>query len=126
MTVVDGVDLVFHQFPGRRTADPFAGREPGQSSARRVILEPVPTRTPHRHPHSEEVYFVAEGRGRVWIDGEQHPLQPGSWVRVPPGVPHATLPYERMTLVCFFPHPRLEDNIEELDTVLEVKEEPHG
>lgn len=126
--IVHGDRVVYHDRPGRRTADPFDG-VPGPSSARQVILEPVVSRSPHRHPHSEEIVFVASGRGRVWIDGEFHPVGPGSWYRIPAGTPHATLADagERMSLICFFPHESLDDNIEELDVILEGTEEgSHG
>lgn len=129
MTVVPGESLVFEDRPGRRTADPFAIAGPGMASARKVILEPVRQRSPHRHPHSEEIVYVEAGRGRVWLDGEFHPVGPGSWYRIPAGMPHATLADagERMSLVCFFPHESLERNIEELDLLLEgTKEEPNG
>lgn len=127
MTVVAGDELVFQARPGRLTADPFALTGPGPSSARQVIIEPVPTRSPHRHPRSEEIVFVAAGRGRVWLDGVFYPVGPGSWCRIPAGTPHATLadPGERMSLVCFFPHASLEDNIEELDMLLEGPVEEH-
>ncbi len=121
MTVVNGEDLIYEDRPTRRSADPFADI-PTESSARRVILEPGP-RTPHLHPHSEEIVYVAEGRGRVWIDGVQHPVRSGSWVRIPPGTPHATLAHETLTLICFFPHESLDHNIEELDLPLEIEEE---
>ncbi len=125
MTVVNGDDIVYQDRPTRLSADPFASSGRGESSARQVILEPVPQRTPHLHPHSEEVVFVAEGRGEVWIDGVRHPVQAGSWVRVPAGTPHATMaaPGEPMRLICFFPHDDLEQNIEELDLLLDGPEE---
>lgn len=129
MTVVPGHDLVFEPRAGRRTADPFAVAGPGQSSARQVILEPVRHRSPHRHPHSEEIVYVEAGRGRVWLDGTFHPVGPGSWYRIPAGMAHATLADagERMSLICFFPHEALERNIEELDLLLEgTKEDPDG
>lgn len=129
MTVVPGDDLVFEQRPGRRTADPFVVAGSGQSSARKVILEPVRHRSPHRHPHSEEIVYVEAGRGRVWLDGVFHPVEPGSWYRIPAGMPHATLAdaRERLSLICFFPHESLERNIEELDLLLEeTKEQPDG
>ena len=128
MTVVGGDGIHYEDRPGRRTADPFAGGA-GPSSARQVILEPVTTRNPHRHPHSEEIVYVAEGEGRVWLDGTFHSVGPGSWYRIPQGTPHATLagPGQRMLLICFFPHESLDHNIEELDLVLDgTKEEPNG
>ncbi|MPZ51412.1 MAG: cupin domain-containing protein [Acidimicrobiia bacterium] len=121
MTIVGKDLLEFESRPSRLTADPFRDSTI-DSTVRQVVLEPGP-RTPHLHPHTEEVYFVVSGRGRIWLDGVQHPVEEGSWVRIPPRTPHATLAYEEMTLVAFFPHPSLDDNIEELDQLLEIEEE---
>jgi len=124
MTVVGGGDLVFRDFPGRSTADPFAAAGQGASTVRQVTIEWVATRSPHRHPHSEEIVHVISGHGRVWLDGTFHPVGPGHWYRIPTGTPHATLadPGERLTLACFFPHDDFANNIEELDVVLDGKE----
>jgi quercetin dioxygenase-like cupin family protein len=86
-----------------------------------VVIEHVATRSPHRHPESEEIVFVASGHGRVWIDGTFRPVGPGSWYRIPTGAPHATMadPGEAMSLVCFFPHDDFAKNLEELDVILE-------
>jgi quercetin dioxygenase-like cupin family protein len=121
MTVVGPDDLEFRDFPGRSTADPFKVAGRGASTVRQVIIEHVETRSPHRHPHSEEVVFVVSGRGRVWLDGTFHEVGPGTWYRIPAGTPHATMadPGETMSLVCFFPHDDLSSNIEELDLLLE-------
>ena len=125
MTVVGPEDLDFRDFPGRSTADPFEMAGQGASTVRQVIIEHVPSRSPHRHPHSEEIVYVVAGRGRLWLDGVLHPVGPGSWYRIPAGTPHATIadPDERMSLVCFFPHDDFANNIEELDVVLEADEE---
>ncbi|MGH3667421.1 MAG: cupin domain-containing protein [Acidimicrobiia bacterium] len=92
---------------------------------RQVVIEHVPTRSPHLHPQSEEIVYVVSGRGRVWLDGVVHPVGPGSWYRIPAGTPHATManPNERMSLVCFFPHDDFANNIEELELLLETDEE---
>lgn len=125
MTVVAPGGFDFDRLPGRNSGDPFATAGRGESSVRQITIEPAPTRSPHLHPHSEEVIYVVEGRGRVWIDGVFHDVGPGSWYRIPAMVPHATtaLPGESLTLACFFPHPELADNIEELDTVIDLTEE---
>ena len=122
MTVVGPGELEFRDFPGRTTADPFRTAGQGASTVRQVIIEHVPSRSPHRHPHSEEIVYVVAGRGRLWLDGVVHSVGPGSWYRIPIGTPHATMadPNERMSLVCFFPHDDFASNIEELDVVLEV------
>jgi quercetin dioxygenase-like cupin family protein len=120
VTVVPSDQLVFRDFPGRSTADPFKVAGQGASTVRQVVIEHVETRSPHRHPHSEEVVFVVAGRGRVWLDGNFHRVDPGTWYRIPTGTPHATMadPGERLSLVCFFPHDDFANNIEELDEIL--------
>ncbi|HEU4915594.1 MAG TPA: cupin domain-containing protein [Acidimicrobiia bacterium] len=121
MTVVGPDQLVFRDFPGRSTADPFEAGGRGESTSRQVVIEHVETRSPHRHPHSEEVVYVVAGRGRVWLDGTFHEVGPGTWYRIPAGTPHATMAHagERMSLVCFFPHDDFSSNIEELDLLLD-------
>ena len=125
MTVVGPEELDFRDFPGRSTADPFKVAGQGASTVRQVVIEHVPSRSPHRHPQSEEIVYVVAGRGRVWLDGVVHAVGPGSWYRIPAGTPHATMadPDERMSLVCFFPHDDFANNIEELDLLLEINEE---
>ncbi|MDH4306975.1 MAG: cupin domain-containing protein [Acidimicrobiia bacterium] len=119
MSVIDGSGLEFRDFPGRVTADPLE-LEDSESSLRIVKLQRTVGRTAHRHPHSEEVFYVETGTGRVYIDGEFHPVKPGDTVRIPAGLAHATVPDEgvEMRLVCFFPHPDLPANSE--DTGIEV------
>lgn len=124
MTVVGPEDLRFRDFPGRATSDPFHDAGPGSSTVRQVVIEYVPSRSPHMHPQSEEIVYVVAGKGRVWLDGVFHPVQPGSWYRIPARTPHATLADrgERMSLVCFFPHDDFANNIEELGLVIDAEE----
>jgi len=116
MLVVPASVLDYLDLPGRRSANPFAGHDV-PVSLRRVLIEPAPTRTPHRHPHSVEVVHVLSGRGTAWQDGARHRVGPGDTVLIPQGVHHATLaaPDGPLELLCFFPHPDLASNIEELD-----------
>ena len=82
----------------------------------RVVRIPPGPRTPHRHPHSDEVVYVVEGEGRAWEGDEVTPVRAGDVFVVPAGVPHATVctgPSE-LVLVCFFPRPDLSTNLEEL------------
>ncbi len=124
MSVVRRGDLRFVELPGRIAADPFAGAG-ADCSARVVRLRRTPGRRAHLHPHSEEVVFVAAGRGVVWIDGVRYPASAGDLVRIPAGTPHATVPDEgvEMELVCFFPHPDLAGNREETEIVVTDPEE---
>ena len=119
MTVISRPGLEFIELPGRRSADPLS--EVASASSLRVVqMERTEGRTAHVHPHSEEVVVVTAGHGRVWIDGAWFPVATGDVVRIPTGVPHATVPDEhsQLELVCFFPHPNLKKNIE--DTTIQV------
>lgn len=117
MNVSRGTDLDFVGLPGRWSADPFPGQGEHGISVRLVRLEPDPDRRPHRHPHSCEVVHVVAGDGHTWQDGDRTPVTAGDTFVVPTGVPHATIPLpgSHLELVCFFPHPDLSANIEELD-----------
>lgn len=42
----------------------------------------------HYHKRSTELYYVLDGAGSVHLDGEDHPVQKGSIVHIPPGVVH--------------------------------------
>lgn len=125
MTVVGPDELRFRDFPGRTTSDPFKEAGQGASTVRQVVIEYVPSRSPHLHPQSEEIVYVVAGTGRVWLDGVFHAVGPGSWYRIPPRTPHATLADrgERLSLVCFFPHDDFPNNIQELDMVIEADKE---
>lgn len=54
-----------------------------------VRIEPgVQSRTSF-HKQAEEAYFVLEGSGVATLDGVDHPLSPGIFLRLPPGTRHA-------------------------------------
>lgn len=114
MTVASRPEFEFVDLPGRRSADPLKDT-PSASSLRIVQMTRTEGRTAHRHPYSEEVVVVAAGHGRAWIDGEWFSVATGDVVRIPAGVAHATVPDRgsQMELVCFFPHPNLNKNIED-------------
>lgn len=115
MPVVPAGSLDFVRLPGRLSANPLpAGLEAG-CSARLVRIAPGP-RTPHVHPLSAEVVYVAGGTGTAWEDDVPTNVGDGDLVVVPAGVPHATVASgtSDLVLVCFFPHPDLAANIEEL------------
>jgi quercetin dioxygenase-like cupin family protein len=115
MPVVPAGALQFRQLPGRLSADPLPPDMAVGCSARVVRIAPGP-RTPHRHPHSAEVVYVVGGSGTAWEDDVPTAVGPGDLVIVPPGVPHATVATgtSDLLLVCFFPHPDLAANIEDL------------
>ncbi len=116
MPVVRRADVTFAHLVGRRAGDPLAGLDAAGCSVRVVVVAPGP-RTPHRHPHSVEVMHVVAGTGEHWQGDTSTPVGPGDVVLVPVGLPHVTVasgPGD-VELVCFFPHPELGANTEELD-----------
>ena len=126
MPVVRAADLHFVDLPGRASADPLAGRG-SAGSVRIVRIAPGP-RTPHVHPVSEETAYVVEGTGTAWEDDRPTHVGPGDLLLVPVGVPHATVadgPND-LVLVCFFPHPDLAANVQELSGPQRSSPTPEG
>lgn len=117
MPVLRGDDLEFAELPGRLSANPLpADLEDGSEVSVRVVDVSPGQRTPHRHPHSCEVIYVARGEGRVWEGDESSPVTTGDVIVVEQGVPHATVctGTTAMRLICFFPRADLSGNTEEL------------
>ncbi|MCA9101124.1 MAG: cupin domain-containing protein [Planctomycetales bacterium] len=54
--------------------------------------------TPHRHPRTEEIYYITAGSGRMQIDGEVRDVVPGDAVAIPPGAAHQITNTGRDTL----------------------------
>ncbi len=42
----------------------------------------------HYHKQMTEIYYVLEGEGHIELDGEEHPLRPGTSVMIKPGCRH--------------------------------------
>lgn len=114
MPVLPAGQHEFGDLPGRLSANPLpAGLDTG-CSVRIVRIEPG-TRTPHRHPRSAEIVYVASGRGVAWEAGTSSPVSAGDVIAIPRGVPHATAAAGgELVLVCFFPDADLGANLEEL------------
>jgi quercetin dioxygenase-like cupin family protein len=121
--IVKAAELRATALPGRTSADPFGPLDDAQLSMRVVDVGPG-ARSPHRHPHSYEAMFVVHGSGHLWEDGRVYRVEPGDCILVPRDVPHATIPDEgtHLRLVCFFPHPDLASNIQELEGTIEPSE----
>lgn len=117
--IIDREALRFETRPGRKSADPLvdAGLD---FTVRIVCLSSKSVRWAHRHPKSVELLHVTEGRGVLWEEGVERRFERGDTALVPAGVPHATLPDPgtAMELICFFPHPDLDNNIEELEDMI--------
>jgi quercetin dioxygenase-like cupin family protein len=128
MTVVPARALVFDELPGRASANPFPGMDSEAMSVRLVRVVAGGGRTPHRHPESAEAIYVVRGRGQLWEEGSLRPVAAGDCALIPRGVAHATVPDpgNSMELVCFFPHPDLRANLEELDGPIDLPGQSDG
>jgi mannose-6-phosphate isomerase-like protein (cupin superfamily) len=62
--------------------------EEGAATAYRVRIEPHQTTNISYHQVAEEIYFVLAGCGVAILDGVPLPLQPGDFLRLPPGTTH--------------------------------------
>ena len=56
----------------------------------------------HSHKENEEIYFVADGRGKAVIDDDAIELAKGDWIRVSPSAKRqfSATDDESVTLVC--------------------------
>jgi len=43
---------------------------------------------PHRHPKTEEIYYILSGTGRMQVEGEARDVQPLDAILIPPGARH--------------------------------------
>jgi mannose-6-phosphate isomerase-like protein (cupin superfamily) len=51
-------------------------------------LRPQQSTTPHRHPKTEEIYYILEGRGLMHLAGEIRDVGPGDAIAIPAGAMH--------------------------------------
>lgn len=51
-------------------------------------LPPGASTTPHRHPKTEEIYYIVAGQGLMQVDEESSEAGPGDAVAIPPGARH--------------------------------------
>lgn len=55
-----------------------------------LLIEAPRYRTPvHVHHRTDETFYVLSGQLTLWVDGQFHELNPGDYVHIPRGVPHA-------------------------------------
>jgi mannose-6-phosphate isomerase-like protein (cupin superfamily) len=62
--------------------------EEGAGTAYRVRIEPESRTSVSYHRIAEEYYFVIAGHGTAILDGIEHLLEPGDFLRLPPGTTH--------------------------------------
>lgn len=80
-----------------------------------ATLPPGARTQPHVHPHTEEIYYILRGAGRMTLGAEQQEVGPGDGILIPPGTHHTiqNLAQEPLTFLCCCAPPYADE-----DTVL--------
>ena len=67
-------------------------------------------RNPHTHSDVEEVIFVLEGQGRIWIEEDEKEISKDDLIVVPMKMRHRIInPADKpLRLLCFFPRAKVE------------------
>ena len=71
----------------RSILDRTNSRAANQSLAE-ATLPPGAATAAHRHPHTEEIYYILRGAGRMTAGTEQREVGPGDGILIPPGTRH--------------------------------------
>lgn len=77
-------------------------------------VAPGATTATHHHVRTEEIYYILEGSGRMFLDDESRDVGPGDAVAIPPGARHHitnTGPAVLRFLCCCAPGYEHEDTI---------------
>lgn len=53
----------------------------------------------HYHKQMTELYYVLEGEGLMELDGDEHPIKPGSAIMIRPGCRHRAVGQMKMLIV---------------------------
>lgn len=99
----------------RSILDRTNSRATNQSLAE-ATLAPGAATEPHRHPTTEEIYYVLRGAGRMTVGMEQREVGPGDGILIPPGARHTieNIGAEPLVFLCCCAPPYAHE-----DTVLE-------
>lgn len=73
--------------------------EEGKLTAYRVRIEANQTTAISYHKQAEELYYVLEGQGLAILNGKEHTLKPGDFLRLPPGTTHGFITHEQPLLM---------------------------
>ncbi len=68
--------------------------EEGAATAYRVTIAPGQRTSVSYHRRAEEFYFVLSGSGTAILDGREHRLAAGQFLRLPPGTTHGFVTQE--------------------------------
>ncbi|MFW6164010.1 MAG: cupin domain-containing protein [Planctomycetota bacterium] len=64
-----------------------------------ATLPPGRATEPHRHPRTEEIYYILAGTGRITLGGETRDVGPLDAILIPPGTRHTIANTGREDLV---------------------------
>lgn len=64
--------------------------EPERVASMHIVRIEEDART-HYHKKMTEIYYVLEGTGEIELDGQRHPLAPGTAVMIKPGCRHRAI-----------------------------------
>ena len=59
-----------------------------RQSLAEALVKPRMATEEHRHPNTEEIYYILSGQGRMRIDGEERDVAPLDGIAIPPGAAH--------------------------------------
>ena len=84
-----GVSKHIEQFGPYKIEALLTEAEEANATVYRVRVEANQTTTSSYHAIAEEFYFVLTGSGMAILDGVSQALEPGDFLRLPPGTKHA-------------------------------------
>jgi quercetin dioxygenase-like cupin family protein len=80
-----------------------------------VVIKPGNTVKPaHAHPKMEEIIYITNGNGKVYMDGEVHEISEGTVVVFKPGIIHMVRnsgPVDMKVVCIFIPPATLDDYV---------------
>lgn len=110
--VITNQDWIALGLPGRNSHEIVSQRTGSQTATLRYVEIPVvqagdAKRTMHLHHGVEEIIWVVGGEGVFETPAGRFPVRSGDVIQVPADEPHVTrnVTSEPLRLLCFFPHP---------------------
>lgn len=94
---------------GRKIAELVSAAASGAEGVTCRVVEIYPeteggARQPHVHPEMEEVIFVLEGRGRIWVEEQEEEILPNDLMVIPMRRRHRIINLGgQLKILCFFP-----------------------
>lgn len=110
LPIVDESTIEAHDLPGRKLRWVVTNDNTNAQHCTMCVIQVEPGQTvkpAHSHPNGEEVIYIVEGSGRVWIEGEIEPVKAGCAVLFPQGKIHMLQNSGDtvMKVACFFAPP---------------------